>query len=60
MSGDRPGHVSRARLLGQGSVIHSQICRAQQEAAAGPVADGEQEELEQQAELTWSELWDAR
>eukprot|EP00775_Hariotina_reticulata_P002441 gene2441-2744_t len=60
MSGDRSGHVSRARLLGPGSAIHSQICRAEQEAAAPAAADDEQEEVPQQAELTWSELWEAR
>lgn len=66
MDKTRPGHVSRARLLEEGSAFARQLARAQeqqqrQQAVHQEVGKDDDEGSEQEApQLTWNELWDAR
>lgn len=71
--GSRPGHVSRARLFEEGSVLAQQLQAQQQQqaaaattdprgagAAGAPAAAAAAAEPEEPAQITWTELWDAR
>jgi hypothetical protein len=55
---NREGHVSRARLLGEGGVLARRLQeqRQAQQQELGDAAAAEQ----QPAQVTWPELWDAR
>lgn len=60
----REGHVSRARLFGEGSVLARRLQeqrqqQQQQQQQLGQEAD-EQYHDQQPAQITWPELWDAR
>jgi hypothetical protein len=59
----RHGHVDRARLLGEGSVL-GQLVRAQQQQRQQQQDVQQQEDAaepeQEAAQLTWPELWDAR
>jgi hypothetical protein len=60
---NREGHVSRARLLGEGGVLARRLQeqRQAQQQELGDAAAAEQQQQEQQpAQVTWPELWDAR
>lgn len=57
----RVGHVSQARLFGEGSVLTRQLReqrQTQEHAAAAPQPDTELPQAP--AQITWPELWDAR
>lgn len=65
----RPGHVSKKRLLQDGSVFARQLARAQQTAVQqqphhqAEALDGSgtpTEEQEEPAVISYTELWDAR
>jgi hypothetical protein len=56
----RPGHVDRARLLGEGSAL-GQLVRAQQQQQQQEQQQQQQQDSEQEEpQLNWLELWDAR